>query len=60
MRAGTTKNTLSQLRKGVFGIIFLIFPQIIDMKKIKPNPLGKSKEEREACFPAAGREEFRP
>ncbi len=29
------------------------------MKKIKTNPLQKSREEREACFPAAGREEVR-
>ncbi len=29
------------------------------MKKVKPNPLGKAKEERESCFPAVGREETR-
>ena len=28
------------------------------MKKIKHDPLGKTKEERESCFPVAGREEF--
>lgn len=29
------------------------------MKKTKPNPLGKAKDERESCFPAAEREEVR-
>lgn len=29
------------------------------MKKIRTNPLGKSREERETCFPEAGREEAR-
>ena len=33
---------------------------IMGMKKIKADPLGKAKEERETCFPQAGREEFRP
>ncbi len=30
------------------------------MEKIKSNPLGKTREERESCFPEAGREEFHP
>ena len=30
------------------------------MKKIRQNPLGKTRDERETCFPAAGREEYRP
>ncbi len=30
------------------------------MKKIKENPLGKTREEREACFPSAKVEELRP
>ncbi len=30
------------------------------MKKIRQNPLGKTREERETCFPQAGREEVRP
>ena len=30
------------------------------MRKIRTNPLGKTREERETCFPAAGREEYRP
>ncbi len=29
------------------------------MKKIKTNPLGKTKEERESCFPEAVEREFR-
>lgn len=32
---------------------------IIDMKKIKANPLNKTREERESCFPECGREELR-
>ncbi len=30
------------------------------MRKIRTNPLGKTREERETCFPEAGREEIRP
>ncbi len=30
------------------------------MKKIKANPLGKTREEREACFPEAKGEVLRP
>ena len=30
------------------------------MKKIRENPLNKTREERESCFPVAGREEVRP
>lgn len=30
------------------------------MKKMEQNPLEKSAEEREICFPKAGREEVRP
>ena len=30
------------------------------MKKIRENPLGKTREERETCFPTAKREETRP
>ena len=30
------------------------------MKKIRANPLGKSREERESCFPEGMREEIRP
>ncbi len=30
------------------------------MKKIKQNPLGKSREERETCFPESGRAELHP
>ena len=30
------------------------------MRKIRPNPLGKTREERETCFPEAGRGEVRP
>ena len=30
------------------------------MNKIRQNPLGKTREERETCFPQAGREEVRP
>ncbi len=29
------------------------------MKKIRTNPLDKTREERETCFPQAGREEAR-
>lgn len=29
------------------------------MKKIKDNPMNKTREERETCFPAAGREDLR-
>jgi len=29
------------------------------MKKIKANPLNKTRDERESCFPECGREEFR-
>ena len=40
-----------------------IFPlrgsQNTDMKKIKRNPLEKTRDERETCFPEAGREEIR-
>ncbi len=40
-----------------------IFPcricQNSGMKKIKQNPLGKTRDERETCFPEAGREEIR-
>lgn len=41
------------------GIKFSGIRQIIDMKKIKENPLGKTREERESCFPACGRAELR-
>ena len=34
--------------------------QIIGMRKIKSNPMGKTREERESCFPEAEREEYRP
>lgn len=30
------------------------------MKKVKSNPLGKNREERETCFPEARAEEIRP
>ncbi len=30
------------------------------MKKIKTDPLGRGKGERETCFPEAAREEYRP
>ena len=30
------------------------------MKKVKGNPLGKTKEERESCFPEAAEREIRP
>ena len=30
------------------------------MKKVKNDPLGKAKEERETCFPEARSEEIRP
>lgn len=30
------------------------------MKKIKANPLGKTREERETCFPDTMREELKP
>ncbi len=30
------------------------------MKKIKRNPLEKTREERETCFPERSREELRP
>ncbi len=30
------------------------------MRKIKQNPLGKSREERETCFPEYGRAELHP
>ncbi len=30
------------------------------MKKIKNNPLEKTREERESCFPEVGRQELRP
>ncbi len=30
------------------------------MKKVRSNPMGKTKEEREACFPDARAEEVRP
>ena len=30
------------------------------MKKIKSNPMNKTRDERESCFPDAGREELRP
>ncbi len=30
------------------------------MKKGKDNPLGKTKEERESCFPEAGARGIRP
>ena len=30
------------------------------MRKIRPNQLNKTREERETCFPQAGREEVRP
>ena len=30
------------------------------MKKIRENPLNKTREERETCFPAAKKEELRP
>ncbi len=40
-----------------------IFPprgsQNTGMKKIKRNPLEKTRDERETCFPEAGREEIR-
>ena len=34
--------------------------KIIGMKKIKANPLGKARDERESCFPEAKSEEVRP
>ncbi len=30
------------------------------MKKIRTDPLGRTRDERETCFPEAGREELRP
>lgn len=33
--------------------------QIIDMKKIKDNPLEKTREERESCFPEGNPERMR-
>mgnify|MGYP006065067773 FL=1 len=30
------------------------------MRKIRSNPLGKTRDERETCFPDVGREEIRP
>lgn len=30
------------------------------MKKVRENPLGKTREERETCFPTAKTEVFRP
>ena len=41
-------------------IFFLSENQNTDMRKIRPNPLNKTREERETCFPQAGREEVRP
>ncbi len=34
--------------------------QIKGMKRVKSNPLNKTKEERETCFPEAAREEIKP
>ena len=35
-------------------------PQIKGMKKVKNDPLGKAREERETCFPEGRAEDLRP
>ena len=47
-------------RGGGTGIKCGRISHIIGMKKIRENPLGKAKEERETCFPQAGEREMKP
>ena len=54
------EKTRSLSQVGVFRIKKLKKSQIIGMNKIKSNPLEKTREERESCFPQTGREELRP
>ena len=58
--AGGGQGTRNTFPSHKAGIDLPKISQIIGMRKIKQDPLEKTREERETCFPEAGRADLHP